>query len=171
MKPWSKLNKTIHRNIRYFSRLFLRNTKGHHWKLLFSGFRFHIGGSSPWPLESSSIPRVKVKNHLCGTEILKIIISNDAPWYFLKRDGKSIGYSGGWFYSIWIRVSSEFTWSPSFTWMVLTTPSIGAVTWFSIFMAMKMENQVTAPIDGVVKTIHVKEGDQVNSDETLIQIE
>ena len=40
-----------------------------------------------------------------------------------------------------------------------------------VIEAMKMENKVTAPIDGTVKTIHVKEGDQVNADETLIQIE
>ena len=40
-----------------------------------------------------------------------------------------------------------------------------------VIEAMKMENRVTAPIDGTVKAIHVKEGDQVNSDETLIQIE
>lgn len=40
-----------------------------------------------------------------------------------------------------------------------------------VIEAMKMENRVTAPIDGTIKTIHVKEGDQVNSDETLIQIE
>ncbi len=37
--------------------------------------------------------------------------------------------------------------------------------------AMKMENRVVAPVKGTVKAIHVKAGDQVNSDETLIQIE
>ena len=36
--------------------------------------------------------------------------------------------------------------------------------------AMKMENRVEAPVKGTVKAIHVKEGDQVNADETLIQI-
>ena len=40
-----------------------------------------------------------------------------------------------------------------------------------VIEAMKMENRVTAPIDGTVKAIHVKEGDSVNSDETLIQLE
>ncbi len=40
-----------------------------------------------------------------------------------------------------------------------------------VIEAMKMENRVASPIEGTVKAIHVKEGDQVNSDETLIQIE
>lgn len=40
-----------------------------------------------------------------------------------------------------------------------------------VIEAMKMENRVTAPTDGTVKAIHVKEGDSVNSDETLIQLE
>jgi len=40
-----------------------------------------------------------------------------------------------------------------------------------VIEAMKMENRVAAPMDGTVKAIHVKEGDQVNSDETLIQLE
>ncbi len=40
-----------------------------------------------------------------------------------------------------------------------------------IIEAMKMENHVTAPIAGTVKAIHVKEGDHVGSDETLIQVE
>ena len=37
--------------------------------------------------------------------------------------------------------------------------------------AMKMENRVAAPVDGTVKAIHIKEGDYVSADETLIQIE
>ena len=36
---------------------------------------------------------------------------------------------------------------------------------------MKMENRIQAPIDGTVTAIHVKEGDEVNPDETLIQLE
>ena len=40
-----------------------------------------------------------------------------------------------------------------------------------VIEAMKMENRVTASTDGTVKAIHVKEGDSVNSDETLIQLE
>lgn len=40
-----------------------------------------------------------------------------------------------------------------------------------VIEAMKMENRVTVPTDGTVKAIHVKEGDSVNSDETLIQLE
>lgn len=40
-----------------------------------------------------------------------------------------------------------------------------------IVEAMKMENEVHTPIDGVVKKIYVKEGDSVNPDETLIEIE
>lgn len=40
-----------------------------------------------------------------------------------------------------------------------------------VIEAMKMENRVTAPTAGTVKAIHVKEGDSVNSDETLIQLE
>jgi pyruvate carboxylase subunit B len=40
-----------------------------------------------------------------------------------------------------------------------------------IVEAMKMENQVHAPLDGIVKTLYVKEGDDVKPDETLIAIE
>ncbi len=40
-----------------------------------------------------------------------------------------------------------------------------------VIEAMKMENQVAAPIEGTVKAIHVNEGDLVNCDETLIQLE
>jgi pyruvate carboxylase subunit B len=35
---------------------------------------------------------------------------------------------------------------------------------------MKMENRVQAPIAGRVETIYVKEGDEVNPDETLIHL-
>jgi pyruvate carboxylase subunit B len=37
--------------------------------------------------------------------------------------------------------------------------------------AMKMENRVQAPIAGTVATLYVKEGDEVNPDETLIHLE
>jgi len=40
-----------------------------------------------------------------------------------------------------------------------------------IVEAMKMENEVHSPIDGVVTKIHIKEGDNVNPDETLIEVE
>ncbi|TLY33912.1 MAG: biotin/lipoyl-binding protein, partial [Nitrospirae bacterium] len=40
-----------------------------------------------------------------------------------------------------------------------------------IVEAMKMESQVNAPIAGVVKTLYVKEGDDVKPDETLITLE
>ncbi|MDH5728374.1 MAG: sodium-extruding oxaloacetate decarboxylase subunit alpha [Gammaproteobacteria bacterium] len=37
--------------------------------------------------------------------------------------------------------------------------------------AMKMETEVQAPIAGKIKAIHIKKGDSVNPDETLIEIE
>jgi len=40
-----------------------------------------------------------------------------------------------------------------------------------IVEAMKMESQVMAPIAGTVKTLHVAEGDDVKTDETLLVIE
>ena len=40
-----------------------------------------------------------------------------------------------------------------------------------IVEAMKMENRIQAPIAGTVSGIYVKEGDEVNPDETLIQLE
>ena len=40
-----------------------------------------------------------------------------------------------------------------------------------IVEAMKMENRIQAPIAGTVSAIYVKEGDEVNPDETLIQLE
>ncbi len=41
----------------------------------------------------------------------------------------------------------------------------------AIVEAMKMENEIHAPIDGIVKKIFVKPGDQVNPDDALIRIE
>jgi len=40
-----------------------------------------------------------------------------------------------------------------------------------VIEAMKMENRVPAPIDGTIKAILIKEGENANSDETLIQME
>ena len=40
-----------------------------------------------------------------------------------------------------------------------------------IVEAMKMENQVHAPIAGTVRTLYVKEGDDIKPDETLLVIE
>jgi len=37
--------------------------------------------------------------------------------------------------------------------------------------AMKMETEVQAPVSGVVTEIHVKKGESVTPDETLIEIE
>ena len=39
-----------------------------------------------------------------------------------------------------------------------------------IVEAMKMENEIHSPVDGVVEEIYVREGDQVNPDECLIRI-
>jgi pyruvate carboxylase subunit B len=36
--------------------------------------------------------------------------------------------------------------------------------------AMKMETEITAPISGVVKAIHVVKGEPANPDEVLIEI-
>ncbi len=40
-----------------------------------------------------------------------------------------------------------------------------------IIEAMKMESRVPAPIDGKVSTILVNDGDNVKTDETVIQLE
>jgi pyruvate carboxylase subunit B len=40
-----------------------------------------------------------------------------------------------------------------------------------IIEAMKMQSQVPSPVDGTVKAIYVKDGDDVKTDETLIQVE
>jgi len=37
--------------------------------------------------------------------------------------------------------------------------------------AMKMETEIQAPIAGTIKELHVKKGDSVNPDESLIEIE
>ncbi|MGC8864413.1 MAG: biotin/lipoyl-containing protein [Bacteroidales bacterium] len=39
-----------------------------------------------------------------------------------------------------------------------------------ILVAMKMNNQILAPFDGVVKKVHVKKGDVVKKDQVLIEI-
>ena len=40
-----------------------------------------------------------------------------------------------------------------------------------VIEAMKMENEVPAPVSGTVKAVHVTKGDRVNPDEALVQIE
>jgi len=40
-----------------------------------------------------------------------------------------------------------------------------------VIEAMKMENEVPAPVGGTVKAVHVAKGDRVNPDEALVQIE
>lgn len=40
-----------------------------------------------------------------------------------------------------------------------------------IIEAMKMQSQVPSPIDGTVRAIYVKDGDDIKTDETLIQLE
>ncbi len=40
-----------------------------------------------------------------------------------------------------------------------------------IIEAMKMESRVPAPVDGTVAAVYVTEGDNVKTDETLIQLE
>ncbi|WP_297504821.1 biotin/lipoyl-containing protein, partial [Thermococcus sp.] len=40
-----------------------------------------------------------------------------------------------------------------------------------VLEAMKMENEIPAPKDGIIKKIHVKEGDTVDTGQTLVQIE
>ena len=40
-----------------------------------------------------------------------------------------------------------------------------------VIEAMKMENEIQAPISGVVVGIHVKKGDSVAPDETLVEIQ
>ena len=49
--------------------------------------------------------------------------------------------------------------------------SISAGDSVLVVEAMKMENEVPAPISGTVKVIHVTKGDRVNPDEALIEIE
>jgi pyruvate carboxylase subunit B len=39
-----------------------------------------------------------------------------------------------------------------------------------IVEAMKMENEIHSPIDGMVAEVYVKEGDQVNPEECLLKI-
>ena len=40
-----------------------------------------------------------------------------------------------------------------------------------VIEAMKMENEIQAPISGVVISVHVKKGDSVAPDETLVEIQ
>jgi pyruvate carboxylase subunit B len=40
-----------------------------------------------------------------------------------------------------------------------------------VIEAMKMENEVPAPIAGTVKAVNVAKGDSVNPDEALVEIE
>ena len=40
-----------------------------------------------------------------------------------------------------------------------------------VLEAMKMETEIQAPVSGTVKAIHVAKGENVNPDETLIEIE
>lgn len=49
--------------------------------------------------------------------------------------------------------------------------SVNAGDGLFVTEAMKMETEVHAPIAGTIKAIHIKKGDTVNPDETLIEIE
>ena len=40
-----------------------------------------------------------------------------------------------------------------------------------VIEAMKMENEIQAPISGIVISVHVKKGDSVAPDETLVEIQ
>jgi pyruvate carboxylase subunit B len=40
-----------------------------------------------------------------------------------------------------------------------------------VIEAMKMENEVSAPVSGTVKSVNVAKGDSVNPDEALVEIE
>ena len=40
-----------------------------------------------------------------------------------------------------------------------------------VIEAMKMENEVPAPVAGKIKAVHVTKGDSVNPDEALVEIE
>ena len=55
--------------------------------------------------------------------------------------------------------------------LVLVNTVVKAGTPLLIIEAMKMESQVPAPIDGKVTAILVAEGDNVKTDETVIQLE
>jgi pyruvate carboxylase subunit B len=55
--------------------------------------------------------------------------------------------------------------------LVAINAVVKAGTPLLIIEAMKMESQVPAPIDGKVTAILVSEGDNVKTDETVIQLE
>jgi len=55
--------------------------------------------------------------------------------------------------------------------LVAVGDSVSAGDPVFITEAMKMETEVQAPVGGTVKAIHIKKGDTVNPDETLIEIE
>ena len=40
-----------------------------------------------------------------------------------------------------------------------------------VLEAMKMENELRSERDGVVKTVHVKPGDDVEKDQVLVEVE
>ncbi|MDX1810909.1 MAG: pyruvate carboxylase subunit B, partial [Gammaproteobacteria bacterium] len=55
--------------------------------------------------------------------------------------------------------------------LVAEGDSVNAGDGLFVTEAMKMETEVHAPIGGTIKAIHIKKGDAVNPDETLIEIE
>lgn len=55
--------------------------------------------------------------------------------------------------------------------LVIEGDSVNAGEGLFVTEAMKMETEVHAPIAGTIKAIHIKKGDTVNPDETLIEIE
>lgn len=54
--------------------------------------------------------------------------------------------------------------------MVKVGDKVGAGDTVLVVEAMKMQNEVPAPIGGIVQDIHVKRGDSVNPDEALVEI-
>jgi pyruvate carboxylase subunit B len=55
--------------------------------------------------------------------------------------------------------------------MVKEGDTVSAGDAVCIIEAMKMENEVPAPVSGTIKAIHISKGDSVNPDESLMEIE
>jgi len=55
--------------------------------------------------------------------------------------------------------------------MVAEGDEVTVGTSLVVVEAMKMENEVKSPVDGVVKTVNVAAGDSVGTTEAMIEIE
>jgi 3-methylcrotonyl-CoA carboxylase alpha subunit len=158
-------------------------------------FKFSIEkiNKNVYHLTAGDVPHVAIIR-ICGEGYLEMILDEQQMEFFVSTDDDGNGYVsfGGYIFSVKrndVLVSSEailgsFDQSGGKHDGKIISPMPGKVIQIKvekgdnvtrgqtlvIVEAMKMENYITAPSDGVVEEINVKVGDMVNSSTRLVQL-